>query len=296
MAKKTLTMKNAPKASGRLDDFAEQMLELERGDMEALAAEAPAKVVETADERYVRQIKEAQAKLGDLRLRPMTLTLLAAACANVASSDGRGISDADARQEIQDRAALFVAFGNELPDVLDCIADSVAIEDVPGQVYSTCFAVQKATNFVTNLKYRTALDADDGEGIPVHDHRERSEPPCGLGPEGEEPVEFDGVREHADAWIEPHIEILTAYEELHVYLQLLAEAYGWDTESPMPYLFVAQLDGTFNAVHGAEHALDIMEVRSKESRARRAKKRSAGLQAALAGARTMLKNAGRKAA
>lgn len=285
-------------------DITEELANLELADKleEHIASEQTAVVAETADQRYVRRIKEAQAKIGDLRLRPMTLTLLALACANVAASDGRGMPDEDARTEIQERAALFTAFNLELVDVLNCLREHNDTDAVPGLVYSTCFAVQKAANFVTNLKYRAALDPNDGEGLPVHDYRELSEPPVGLGPDGEEVVEAGDAREHMDSTVCRHVEILTAFEELHVYLQLLSEAFGWDAENPMPYLFVQSTTkdgkplGTFAPVHDAEHALDIVEVRSKEARAKRIQRRSAGLRAALEGAKNAVLKAGRIAA
>jgi hypothetical protein len=266
---------------------------LEAGN-EAVAVEildAATRKPETADERFVRRIKGAQAALGEMRISPMTRGLLQAACDNVAKSTGVGIEDKDAQQLIQDRAALFSMCGCDLNAVIDVLSDNIGVAELAGQVYSTCFAVQKAANFIGNMKYRRALDAKDGEGTPAHDHREASEPPCGLGSDGPEPLEFDGTREHIDERDLPHHDVLRAMEELHVLLQLIPEAHGWDADAPMPYLYVPHSDGTFTPVWGAEHALDIMEVRSKESRARRTKRQSAGLQAALAGARRAMKAA-----
>jgi hypothetical protein len=260
-------------------------------ELEAAKVEVLPPVVETADERFVRRINEAQATLGGMRISPMTRELLQAACDNVAKSTGVGIEDKDAQQLIQDRAALFSMCGCDLNAVIDVLSDNIGVAELAGQVYSTCFAVQKAANFIGNMKYRKALDAKNGEGTPAHDHREVGEPPCGLGEDGVEPLQFENTREHIDTTDLPHHDVLRAMEELHVLLQLLPEAHGWDADAPMPYLYVPHSDGTFSPVYGAEHALDIMEVRSKESRARRTKRQSAGLQAALAGARRAMKAA-----
>lgn len=275
-------------AALEMADRLEQLLEAE-----ALAAQRP----ETADERFVRRIKEAQAKLGGLKVRPTTLALLRDACDNVAKSTGIGIEDKDAQRLVQDRAALFSACSCDLDAVVEVMSASIGVMELPGQLYSTCFAVQKAANFVANMKYRKALATDEDRraelveaGLAVGQswdtaHREA---PCGLEPGGEEPLNFDGVREHVDEQELPHHDVLRSLEELHVLLQLIPEAHGWDADAPMPFLYVQERDGKFTPIWGAEHALDIMEVRSKESRARRVKRQSAGLQAALAGARKAL--------
>lgn len=288
----------------------QRMLEAAADKLEALidaeqAQADAARAAETPDERFVRRIKEAQAKLGELKLRPMVLQLLEAACQNVAQSNGAGMPDEDARAEIQDRAALFAVCDGDLSAVLRTLADTLDSTSVPGQAYAACYAVQKAANFIGNMKYRAALATDEdrrAEGVmrgdevgQSFDDAHRDAPP-GLGADGEEPLDFGNVTEHADTTLRKDQEVLEAFEELHVYLQLLPEAFGWDADAPMPYLYVANKDGTFAPVWGAEHALDIMEIRSKESRARRAKRRSEGLRAALAGAKAALLRANRRAA
>lgn len=285
----------------------------------AFKAEEPPHV-ETADEKWLRGVQNAVTKLGEFDLSQCTKLILARACENVASNKGfaprAGTSEAEHDREVKlrtetlQRAALFAAFGNDLPDVLECLREQVDLESLPGLVYSTCFSVQKAANFACNLMYRRALDkardalADGSEGATIapHDYRDHRESPCGLGPESDEEVAFDesgnrivslvsGIERRAEYEV-----ILEAYEDLHLYLQLLTEQYGWDIDAPMPYMYVSNLDGTFAPIWGAEQTLDMMEVRSKASAVKRIEKRSGLLEAALAGARAKILKAGKKVA
>lgn len=260
-----------------MNDYEELNFNDLQGDLNEPAA-APA-VQETADEAYVRRIKDAQRQIKQFTLSTLQKRLLAAACENVGSAKGNGL-DAQARDEVLQRAALFTAFDNDLAKVLSQIAATVDTESAPGLAYSVCFAVQKACNFIANFWFRRALDPRDGEGTPVHDYREQREAPYGLG--AEEPAEeqrYESVQE--------------ALEVLHIYLQLLTESFGWDPENPMPYLFVQEKDGRFTPMHDAGHVLDIMEVRAQTARAKRQERRSKGLAACLAGARDALLNAAR---
>ena len=299
---KILGLNNAPKATKSTNDTIEG---LSPAEIEAAVLllqddldDAPAKEPEvvkalTADEKWLRGVKRAQTELKDFRLSVRTKLLLQTACENVASNTGNGIEDMVAREEIKSRAALFAAAKHSLVDVLKIIKASVGAESVPGMVYSTCFAVQKAANFVTNLSYRRALDPKNGEGNPAHDHRDLPDPPVGLGPDGDEPLQFNDEVEHPDTTECRHTEILRAFEDLHLYLQLLCELHGWDTDAQMPYMFEMNLDGTFAPVWGAQQALDLMEVRSAASRLRRTAKRTANLAAALAAAGDVLERASR---
>lgn len=283
---------------------------------EAVADAPPPKVehVESADEKWLRGIKQARSQLAEFRLSPLSLTLLARACDNVASNMGNGIEDLDVRGVIQQRAALFAAANNDLIDVLAVIKEAVPMESMPGMVYSTCFAVQKAANFAANLMYRRALDARDGEAEPLtreqrsqavrteygafaaDQREEHREAPAGLGPDPEQPLNFGNVTEHPDTAESGHVAVLLAYQDLHLYLQLLTEMHGHDISDPMPYMFEQNRDGSFSSVWGAEQALDLMEVRSAQSRVKRTAKRSANLALALAGAADVLKRAGRRTA
>ena len=232
---------------------------------------------ETPDQAYVRRVKDAQARVKAFELSPMQRRLLTAACENVANSKGTGLND-EARNEALNRAALFKACNNELKNVLIRITDSVPHAQCASLVYSVCFAVQKSANFVGNLWYRRALDPNDGEGTPVHDYRDQREAPYGLGAEApDSESSYESIEE--------------ALEIVHIYLQLLTETCGWDPDSPMPYLFLAEKDGRFTPIHDVGHVFDIMEVRAQTARVKRQSVRAAGLAACLEGARDALLNA-----
>lgn len=255
-------------------------VEMPKDDLDTAGAAQAASskpTVETPDQAYVRRVKEAQARVKAFELSPAQRGLLMAACENVANSKGTGLND-EARNEALNRAALFKACNNDLKQVLIRITDSVPHADCSSLVYSVCFAVQKAANFVGNLKYRRALDPNDGEGTPVHDYREQREAPYGLGADPADPESsYESIQE--------------ALEVVHIYLQLLTETCGWDPDSPMPYMFLAEKDGRFTPIHDVGHVFDIMEVRAQTARVKRQATRAAGLAACLAGAKDALLSA-----
>jgi hypothetical protein len=238
--------------------------------------------VETEDEKFVRRIKEAQAKSKGFELSALTKALLDASCENVANSNGNGLTDESARKEAKAKADLMSACNNDLRTALVLITETNAYEDAPSLCYSICFAVQKASNFVANLWLRRAVDPSDGEGLAAHDYRERREPPYGLG--GDAPEGVEAQKQDYNA-------VLEAHDTLHIYLQLLTEAFGWDPENPMPFMFQQRKDGNFEPIHNGVHALDITQVKAQVARAKRQERRSTGLAAALKGARDQLLNA-----
>jgi len=246
---------------------------------EASTAAPKTKRNETADEAYVRRIKDAQKRVKQFELSGLVKKLLEAACRNVGESRGMGLNP-EAKLEVEQRAALFVATDYNLSGVLTRIAHDVETESAPGLAYSVCFAVQKSANFIANLWYRRNLDPKDGEGNPAHDYRDQREAPYGLEPEAaDEEESFENVAQ--------------ALDDLHIYLQLLTESFGWDADNPMPYLFVQEKDERFTPIHNAQQALDIMEVRAQTARRKRQERRAKGLAACLKGAQDALMNAAR---
>jgi hypothetical protein len=243
----------------------------------APAVETPK--TETPDDAFVRRIKTAQQRVKQFELSPLVKRLLEAACRNVGESKGMGLGE-EAKNEVLQRAALFAALDYKLTNVLLRIANDVEHESAPGLCYSVCFAVQKSANFIANLWYRRSLDPALGEGRPAHDYREQREAPYGLAPE--EPEEDDS-----------HENVLQALDDLHIYLQLLTESFGWDADSPMPYLFVQEKDGRFTSIHRADQTMDITEVRAQTARVKRQERRAKGLAACLKGAQDALMAAGR---
>jgi len=243
---------------------------------------------ETDAERLTREF-------GEFKLTPLAKALLARACENVASNMGSNTMDDSTQKQIQERAALFAACDNNLASVVDAICDGLAAEDpreCSSVIYSTCFAVQKAANFIANLWYRRALDPvqdedlasggsvrrDDGASFPADQREELRDPIIGLGPEN---VDTDPVQDAVDA-----------YEEVHTYLQLMTEVFGWDPDRSMPYCFVTEDNGaTFTPITDAMQGLDISEVKSRQARKRREVRQTQALAAALAARRKLLKAA-----
>ena len=293
---------------------------------EGAFASEPEAVIETADDKWLRGVKNAQTRLGAFHLSPTARLILDRSCENVAGNKGfsprpESRGDEREREEQQrlntlERAALFTAYRADLIDVLECAAAVNSVETLPGVVYSTCFAVQKAANFVANQMYRRALDKAGGEapapstadrghlvrteyGEFAADQREEARSaPYGLGAEGEELRFTDGKGrvEHEDTSLSEHARILEAYGDVHVYLQLLTELHGWDVDAPMPYAYTNNPDGTFTPIWGAEQTLDMMEVRSKASATKRIVRQTQQMSAMLAHARATVLKAGRRAA
>lgn len=256
-------------------------------------------------QRFEQRLAAAQKQLAvvAMRLSPMTKQLRQAAAENVATQRPAAWMDNGQKTETANRAALMQLVSFDVAKAIAYLVDALPVEDVPGQVYSLCFAVQKAANFVANTQYRQALRTDEDRRaedvmvglVPGQSFDDaHQDAPCGLGGGDEEPLDFGDSREHYDSQLRKDQEILTAFEELHLWLQLVAEAHGWDADEPMPYMYLAnrgtdgEPTGNFHRIDGAEHALDVMEVRGAESRARRAKKRADGLGKALAAARAAL--------
>lgn len=261
-------------------------LKSEADKLEAHLAEERAN--ETEDERRIRQF-------GEFKLTPLAKQLLDRSCENVASNMGSNTMDESTQKQIQERAALFAACDNNLGSVVDSIVEALGKDDpreCSSVIYSTCFAVQKASNFIANLWYRRALDPnedqdfatggsvkrDDGAAFAADQREELREPIIGLGPEK---TTEDPVQNVADAYV-----------EVHDYLQLMTEVFGWDPERPMPYCFVTEDNGaTFTPITDAMQALDISEVKSRQSRKRREVRQTQALAAALFTRRSMLKQA-----
>lgn len=258
---------------------------------------------ELAQRKFEERLAGAQAQLAGLRISPMAKLLRKQAAENVGGQRPAAWMDGGSKTETANRAALMTLVDFDVAKAVAYLVAALPVEDVPGQVYSLCFAVQKAANFIANLQYRQALRTDEdrrAEGVMAgYEHGQsfddaHRDAPCGLGDDGDEPLDFGSEREHRDTQLRKDQEILLAFEELHLWLQLVAEAHGWDADAPMPYLFIQNRNedgeptGNFHRIDSAEHALDVMEVRSAESRARRTQKRAAGLGAALAKAREAL--------
>lgn len=318
MTKKTLTLTNAPKATGTVRDdsvdITEQLAALERADRDEQSRAAAETLLERAIKSDPDHAGVARGKLEEFRLSPLAKALLDKAVVNVAENTGRGLEDPKAQDEARLRASLIGAAGHDLPAAIELIIGAVPVAESTGMVYSLCYAVQKALNFIGNMAYRRALDPkadtslddgsvarEDGSTFAADQREEHVDPPVGLGPDTGEELAFDpntgerlfnvagGVARKAN-----HELLLEALEEAHILLQLYTEAFGWPAEQAMPYCAVQNKDGTFSQVHDLEHCLDLMEVKYKENRAKRQDRRLEMLRIANAAALASLKKAASK--
>lgn len=259
-------------------------------DLEALAA-----LDDLADATAEEAAKQTPTqKLGEFRLSKLELAMLDLALVNVSENKGVGIEDPLQRQAVQDTAQLLKLADVDLSKAIDFIIDGAESTAAPGMIYRLCFQIQKALLFTGNLVYRKALDPlADFDITKYVDYREELRPaPYGLEPITD--IDHDGrERMHADDM--NHEVVERALENLHIYLQLVTEAFGWDPENPMPYCFVQQKDETFKPIHDLVTALDVQEVKSKEARTRRAERNAKNMAATLAAARAALSKASAKA-
>ena len=256
-------------------DITEQLAALERQDQAARLLEES-----LADDAKDDPAEAASQKLAGFALSPRAKDLLDKAVENAMRNTGSGIEDDSARQKIKQMAELLAATDGDLSAALIAVSESMEVTEVPNAVFSLCFSVQKAAIFLGNLQYRRALDPRDGEGVPAHDHRDHRDPPYGLGPDGEDE--------------DPVQAVIEAIEEVHLYLQLVTESFGWDPERPMPFVYLAELDGTFRPITDVEQALDYLEIRRKQAQAKRQVKQAQGFAAAAARAKAALLAAGAK--
>lgn len=244
-----------------------------------------------AEDAPPTSVVKAVEKLVDLKLGRVAQQLLNSATENVATNRAIGL-EGSAKDEALNRATLFKVCDGDLTRVIEAIIGCTGESERGGVVYSAVYAVQKAACFVANNVYRRELDRRDDDmeargevALPMNvdpreDHRE---PPYGLGPEPSDLELEGGGATHETA--------LDGFTELHTYLQLLTEAFGWDPDRPMPYLVTQSKDGHFVQITDAEAALDLMEVRRNESRARAQDRRSKSLKQASQLAMKFIKSA-----
>ena len=272
MSVKTILKDSLGLLAGKEDtvDITDQLAQLEREDQAAQLLE------QSLAEDAKDPAKAASIKLESFSLSETAQTLLQRAIENAARNTGNGIDDPNAKLKIKSMADLLAASDNDLSAALIALTEAMPIAELPNAVFSLCFSVQKASMFIGNLMYRRALDPKDGEGTPAHDHRDHRDPPYGLGPDADEDEGFEDVK------------VLRAIEDVHLFLQLTAEAFGWDPEQPMPFVYMQEKDGTFSRITDVEQALDYLEIRRKQSQAKRQERQAAGYAAAAERAKAAL--------
>lgn len=250
-------------------DITDELAELEARERTAEALES-----HLATEAKDDPATAAAQRLGDFELSDLAKDLLARAIENASRNTGNGIADTQAKDKIRAVASLLQACELDLATTLLVLAESTPVLELPNIVYSVCFNIMKATAFIGNLQYRKALDPKDGEGRPAHDYRDDREAPYGLGPE------------HVD--VITHEDVAQAVDDVRLYLQLLTEMYGWDPLNPMPFVYLQEKDGSFTPIHDVEQALDYLEIRRKESQAKRQERQTAALSTAAENAKAVL--------
>lgn len=284
-SKNTLTLKNAPKADGKAGEDTADITESLK------ALEAADRLAEHVEANPPSHAEVATDKLKEFRLSKVALALLDKALVNVAENTGRGLEDEQAKKQAQLLGGIVAVAEHDLSKAITFIIAAVPVEQAVGTIYSLCYSVQKAMNFIGNMAYRKALDpASDFDLEQFVDYREDEHAaPYGLQPEGEftsNDRKYEGQPDHEV--------VFDALEEVHIYLQLITEAFGWDATQPMPYMAVMNKDETFTQVHDLEQCLDAMEIRFKESRRKRQEQRTANLAATLAHAQKALLKASAK--
>ncbi len=221
----------------------------------------------------------------ELRTFPMSRLaskLIDEAMVNVSNNTGANLPDEDARFKAAAQAALVKAAGCNLTDTVLFLSDAVEPTSIGNAVYSFCFQVMKACMFIGNMQYRRALDPSGEYDLEKYvDYREdQRTAPYGLGKDM--PDEFD----HG---LEAFQQIERALQDIRDYLQLLSESFGWDPDQPMPFIFTSDDDGiTFKGVHDVGAALDITQVKSAASRAKRNQRQGDAMLRAAAAARASL--------
>lgn len=307
--KQTLTLDNAPKATGKLAEDTVDVTETVKS-AEQLAAEEAALAAQVAAD--AAKVVTAGDKLKDFRLTHLAKALLDKATVNVADNTGRGLEDPVARDMAETLAGIFDQCGHDLSKVLDFTMEAMGDDPQAALtfIYKECYAVQKALNFIGNMAYRRALDPKgdfDLDKFVDYREEERSAPfgldPLGTWDDERRADHEDGIirdaslgNEHDRAKAD-HELIFDALQDLHVLLQLTVESFGWEPvtsdgrDNSMPYMVVQEKDESFRQIHNLEECLDLMEIRYKESRAKRQQKQLDGLRKIQAAARAGLKSA-----
>lgn len=250
---------------------------------------------------------KAALELEDFQLTPGAKHLLDLALDNMSTNDGQGIDDPQARDSVRLRAALIEAAGNDLGVVIEAlVASCEKPQDVAPSLYSMLYNVVKSAGFYANLDYRRYLDPRaefdmssylsaegkariDRELDGEHGSPDRRE---------DDPSAPDGLDTYVDRElalyrqlygaevIEDGDVILCAWSDLRLFCQLTVESYGWEGDE-MPFTFVQETDGSFTPVHDVRTAIDALEIKRQQSRAKRAEREAARVSAAIERARAM---------
>lgn len=250
--------------------------------------------------------------LETFKLSPASKRLLDRAADNVAKNKGGALPDEDAKAKAEGLSDLIEDCDNDIATAIDVLEDTVEDErELASMVYSLLYTVMKSAMFIGNLDYRRAIDpkgdfdlraylhghygiktkGEDGNDPRELDDEMPTDARYESSPlEGQSGHETSQEREMAllrqlygkDVDHEFYAEevIPMALEDLRLFFQLQTEAFGWNPEQPMPFCTEANPDGTFAPVTDVMRALDVTEIKRKESAAKRNKRQAALLVAA----------------
>lgn len=250
---------------------------------------------------------KAALQLEDFRLTPGAKHLLDLALDNMSTNDGTGIDDPQARDSIKLRAALIEAANNDLSVVIEAlVASCEKPKDVAPALYSMLYNVVKSAGFYANLDYRRYLDPRaefdltsyiGAEGKARID-RELDGEHGSPDKREDDPSAPDGLDTYVDRElalyrslygaevIEDGDVILCAWSDLRMFCQLTVESYGWEGDE-MPFTFVQETDGTFTPITDVRTAIDAVEIKRQQSRAKRAEREAERVSAAIERARAL---------
>lgn len=254
---------------------------------------------------------KAALELEGMELSPGAKSLLDRALDNLSKNKGENLPDADAKVVARLRSDLIEAAGNDLGLVLDVLVDSCGKpQEISGVVYSTCFNIVKAATFIANLDYRRYLDPRaefdlsiytgskgedgvderDGGRHGAADLREEDQDHAPIGLDTPLDRELALLKSLYGEHIEDASEVFAqSLSDLRLFMQLTAESFGWDPNAGMPFMFVQEANGSFTPISDVHTALDVSEVKRKESQRRRREQEALRLVAAADKARAILK-------
>ena len=278
--------------SAQTDDNQPAIQALGEGTTQSDSTEIDLLEKEIDAERLEDPIGFAAAQLREFRLTPGAQSLLDRAMDNVATSDGAGIDDPDARAEIVDRAAFVSATGNDLSVAITALIEASDPLDAASAVYSLTFNVLKAAVFIANLDLRRYLDPKQDYDLENYVDRREDErdPPYGM--ETAQERQFQDMRRLYGIEFQSFEDApACALSDLRLFFQLTVESLGWSPDRVMPFSNTQNPDGTFTPINDPAQALDAAEIRRQASRAKRRDRQSKLMAAATAKASEAVKAA-----
>mgnify|MGYP007027769357 FL=1 len=289
-------------------------------EIEAIAAN-PNVQTDAVTEDQMDSAQRAAAELEEYNLTPGAKNLLDRAMDNLGQNNGGNIEDADARAEVQMRAELISAAGNDLSIVIEALVDSASRpQEVGASLYRLSYQIIKSAGFLANMDrqrwldprgdfdlfasaYTTHVDTRRGEDgndprdtidVGSADRRE-DEPsaPDGLMTSVDRQIEW--LRETYGSMVEEEDDVFAAsLADLRLFLQLTIESFGWNMDAAnrmdgeLPYVSVMNADGSFERITDPVVALDHHEIKRQESRIKRRERQAVQMSAAQERAKAIL--------